>query len=105
MAAARNVSPAASITLLPSRRKRAASLPIVVVLPVPMPPESFDEVLPRPCLRRVKKPPDLAGVAAAASGAGASLADFDPQRRPSAPLAPRSLTPPPRPTAAGRRGR
>ena len=38
MAAARNVSPAASITFLPSRASRAASLPMVVVLPVPLTP-------------------------------------------------------------------
>ena len=38
MAAARNVSPAAIMTLRPSPRMRAASLPIVVVLPVPFTP-------------------------------------------------------------------
>ena len=38
IAAARNVSPAASITLRPSPRKRAASLPMVVVLPEPFTP-------------------------------------------------------------------
>ena len=38
MAAARKVSPAASTTLLPSSRSFAASLPIVVVLPVPLTP-------------------------------------------------------------------
>ncbi len=38
MAAARKVSPATSITLLPSARNLAASLPIVVVLPEPLTP-------------------------------------------------------------------
>ncbi len=38
MAAARKVSPAASITERPSARSRAASLPIVVVLPEPLTP-------------------------------------------------------------------
>ena len=38
IAAARNVSPAASTTLRPSVRKRAASLPMVVVLPEPFTP-------------------------------------------------------------------
>ena len=38
MAAARKVSPATSITDLPSARKRAASLPMVVVLPEPLTP-------------------------------------------------------------------
>ena len=38
MAAARNVSPAASITLLPSAESFAASLPMVVVLPEPFTP-------------------------------------------------------------------
>ena len=38
MAAARNVSPAASITLRPSARNFAASLPMVVVLPEPLTP-------------------------------------------------------------------
>ena len=38
MAAARNVSPAASMTLLPSPVNLAASLPIVVVLPDPLTP-------------------------------------------------------------------
>ena len=37
-AAARNVSPATSITRLPSLRSRVASLPIVVVLPLPFTP-------------------------------------------------------------------
>ena len=37
-AAARNVSPAASITFLPSSLARVASLPIVVVLPTPLTP-------------------------------------------------------------------
>ena len=38
MAAARNVSPAASITERPSARSLAASLPMVVVLPEPLTP-------------------------------------------------------------------
>ncbi|MNL72324.1 hypothetical protein D3C87_1976180 [compost metagenome] len=38
MAAARKVSPAASITLSPAPDSLAASLPIVVVLPVPLTP-------------------------------------------------------------------
>ena len=38
MAAARKVSPAASITLWPSSRRRRASLPMVVVLPEPLTP-------------------------------------------------------------------
>ena len=38
MAAARNVSPAASITERPSSRSLAASLPMVVVLPEPLTP-------------------------------------------------------------------
>ena len=38
MAAARKVSPAASMTLLPSSRKRLASFAIVVVLPTPLTP-------------------------------------------------------------------
>src|ERR1019366_4581345 len=38
MAAARNVSPATIMTLLPSERNLAASLPIVVVLPEPLTP-------------------------------------------------------------------
>jgi hypothetical protein len=37
-AAARNVSPAASSTFLPSAARRDASLPIVVVLPLPLTP-------------------------------------------------------------------
>ena len=38
MAAARNVSPAASTTLLPSPENLAVSLPMVVVLPEPLTP-------------------------------------------------------------------
>ena len=38
MAAARKVSPAASMTLRPSRVSRAASFPMVVVLPEPLTP-------------------------------------------------------------------
>ena len=38
MAAARNVSPAASMTERPSARNFAASLPMVVVLPEPLTP-------------------------------------------------------------------
>ena len=38
IAAARKVSPAASITLRPSAESRAASLPMVVVLPEPLTP-------------------------------------------------------------------
>ena len=43
MAAARNVSAAASTTRRPSARSRAASLPMVVVLPVPLTPDDQDD--------------------------------------------------------------
>ncbi len=40
MAPARKVSPAAIITLLPSRRRRVASFPMKVVLPAPLTPST-----------------------------------------------------------------
>ncbi len=47
-AAARNVSPAAITTLIPSARSRAASFPIVVVLPTPFTPTKSHTVGPVP---------------------------------------------------------
>ena len=52
MAAARNVSAAASTTRRPFARSRAASLPMVVVLPVPL----------TPTTRTIAGPPSTAGV-------------------------------------------